>query len=265
MKSNNLIPAKKSLGQNFLRDEGILKKIIAVANISSTDTIVEVGPGKAALTRELLKVAGEVIAVELDARLIPILRTEFGHNKNFKLVHDDALKFTPPAGKYKIVANIPYYITSPLLNHFLLEQFQNGNPPEMIVFMVQKEVAEKIIAKKEKDSVLSMEVKIFGEPEIVSYVPKEAFEPRPKVDSAVIKIRVFNKPKFTGDLKKLIWLMHISFAQKRKKLVNNLEGPLKISKDEIRKILDACKINTDVRAEDLTLEEWQKLFDALKI
>ncbi len=260
-----VIAAKKSLGQNFLKDSAILKKIIYAAEISSKDTVLEIGPGKAALTTELLKVAGEVIAIELDQRLIPLLRTEFCHHKNFKLIHGDALKFAPPSTPYKIVANIPYYITSPLLNHFLLEQFQSGNPPEMIVFMVQKEVADKIIANKEKDSVLSMEVKIFGDPEIVTYVPKEAFDPRPKVDSAVIKIRVFDKPKITGDLKKLIWLMHISFAQKRKKLVNNLEGPLKISKDEIRKILTTCKINADVRAEDLTLEEWQNLFNELKL
>ncbi|MBI4127197.1 ribosomal RNA small subunit methyltransferase A [Candidatus Peregrinibacteria bacterium] len=260
-----MVVAKKSLGQNFLHDESVLKKIVEAGEITPEDTILEVGPGKGILTKELLNRAGKVIAIELDDRLIPILKLEFLDRKNFTLIHDSALKFPAPKGRYKIIANIPYYITSPLLNHYLRDQFESGNPPEMIIFMMQKEVADKIIAKKEKDSVLSMEVKIFGDPELVTYVPRSAFSPAPNVDSAVLKIKVAKEPKIRGELKKIFWLLHVSFAQKRKKLVNNLEGPLKISKEEIRKILTACKINPDVRAEDLTLEKWQDLFDTLNL
>lgn len=260
-----MVNPKKSLGQNFLQDMDILKKIISAAEINNKDTILEIGPGKAALTRELLKVAGNVVAIELDERLIPELKAEFCIHQNFKLIHGDALTFKPPEGKYKIVANIPYYITSPLLNHFLIEQFLHGNPPELIVFMVQKEVAEKIVAEKTKESVLSMEVKIFGEPEIITYVPKEAFRPKPKVDSAVIRIRVFKEPAMKVDLKKIFWLLHVSFAQKRKKIVNNLEGALKMKKEDIRKMLEKNNIDINARAEDLTIDEWNKLYGTLNL
>jgi 16S rRNA (adenine1518-N6/adenine1519-N6)-dimethyltransferase len=255
--------AKKRLGQNFLHDLGVLSKIIEAGELSEKDTVVEIGPGRGFLTDELVKKAGHIIAVELDEDLLPGLKAGYLTHKNFTLVHGDALKFTPPTETYKLVANIPYYITSPLLNHFLVEQFTGGNPPALLVVMVQKEVAEKIIAKKGKHSVLSLQVHLFGDPELVCPVPKQAFRPIPQVDSAVIKIRVNKEPKIKGDLKKLFWLFHISFAQKRKKLTNNLSSALRKPAPEIRELLTSLQINPDIRAEDLNMEEWQKLFNEL--
>ncbi len=255
--------AKKRLGQNFLHDLGVLSKIMETSELSEKDTVVEIGPGRGFLTDELVKKAGHVIAVELDDDLIPGLKAGYLTNKNFTLVHQDALTFVPPSEPYKLIANIPYYITSPILNHFLIEQFTDGNPPTLLVIMVQKEVAEKIVAKKGKHSVLSLQVHLFGDPEMVCIVPKQAFRPVPQVDSAVIKIRVRPEPAIKGDLKKLIWLFHISFAQKRKKLTNNLSAALRKPTTEIRDILTKLEINPDTRAEDLTLPEWQRLFNEL--
>lgn len=261
--------AKKRLGQNFLQDLGVLSEIIKAGELTDKDTVVEIGPGRGFLTDELVKKAGHVIAVELDEDLLPGLKAGYLTNKNFTLVHQDALTFVPPKEPYKLIANIPYYITSPILNHFLYEQFTDGevpgggNPPTLLVIMVQKEVAEKIIAKKGKYSVLSLQVHLFGEPELVCVVPKHAFRPVPQVDSAVIKIRVHPQPKIKGDLKKLFWLFHVSFAQKRKKLTNNLSNVLHKPTQEIRDLLTKLEINPDTRAEDLTMDEWQKLFNEL--
>lgn len=266
-----MVDAKKSLGQNFLKDNKVLQQIIEAAELDPQDTILEIGPGKGALTETLLNKVKTLIAVELDDRLIPLLKESFGKYENFKLVHEDALKYNPPKEDYKIVANIPYYITSPILNHFLLEQFQNredgkaGNPPKTLVLMVQKEVAEKIIAKDGRHSVLSLQVHLFGEPELVCIVPKTAFDPIPKVDSAVIKIRVNKRPQIEQSIKKLFWLFHISFAQKRKKLSNNLAAALHKEPKEIRPILEELGIDPDARAEALTLEEWNKLSEYLTI
>jgi 16S rRNA (adenine1518-N6/adenine1519-N6)-dimethyltransferase len=280
-----MIKAKKSLGQNFLQDPEILEQIIQAAELKPDDQILEIGPGKGALTTALLEATprGQVTAVELDDRLIQPLQEEFGHHKNFKLVHQDALTFTPPTGPYKIVANIPYYITSPLLNHYLLEQFLNredptkksdknshGNPPQIIVFMVQKEVAKKIIAAKGKHSVLSLQVHIFGEPELICNVPASAFEPAPKVDSAVIRIRVHPEPKIAAkagpdtNIKNLFWLLHMAFAQKRKKLTRNLANAFQKTPAEIHTLLESLDINPGIRAEALTLPEWKKLFHATR-
>ncbi len=254
--------AKKSLGQNFLIDLSIVQQIIDAAQISPDETVVEVGPGTGVLTEELVQKAKQVIAVELDDELIPLLTKKFKDQENFQLIHHDALNYQPPTEPYKLVANFPYYITSPLINHYLLEQFQNGNPPTQMTIMVQKEVAEKIMAKS-KHSVLSLQVHLFGEPELVCIVPRDAFDPMPKVDSAVLNIKIHPEPKIKGDLKKIFWMFHISFAQKRKKLSNNLAAALKRDPKEIRKLLESLKIHQDARAEALTMDEWAKLLDAL--
>lgn len=257
--------AKKSLGQNFLKDQVVLQQIIEAAHLTKKDIVLEIGPGKGALTERLLEKAGKLIAVELDDRLIPFLKIDYRHHTHFELVHGDALHYTPPAEPYKIIANIPYYITSPLLNHYLLDQFmKGGNPPTQLVIMVQKEVAEKILAEDGKHSVLSLQVHLFGEPSLVCYVPRTAFDPAPKVDSAVISIQIKNQPKIPGDLKKLFWLFHMSFAQKRKKLINNLSSALRKPNTEIRTLLESIKINPDTRAEDLTLEEWGALLKKIQ-
>lgn len=243
-------------------DLEVVHQIVEAAQITSKDTVLEIGPGTGVLTEFLLKQAGQVIAVELDEDLLPLLKGKFGGESGFTLIHEDALNYQPPSEAYKLVANFPYYITSPLINHYLLEQFQAGHPPEQMTIMVQKEVAEKIMAK-DKQSVLSLQVQLFGDPEWVCEVPRSAFQPAPKVDSAVLNIRVHSKAKIEGDLKKIFWLFHVSFAQKRKKLTNNLAAVLKKDPKEIRLLLEALAIHPDTRAESLTMEEWAKLFHAL--
>jgi 16S rRNA (adenine1518-N6/adenine1519-N6)-dimethyltransferase len=274
---NHDIPAKKSLGQNFLKDEKILNQIIEAGELTEQDVIMEVGPGKGALTTPLLERVKKLISVELDDRLLPLLKMEFGkisahpQKDRFVLIHGDALTVDPPNEPYKLIANIPYYITSPLINHFLREQFEkeNGNPPEIIVIMIQKEVAQKILAPNNskgspKHSVLSLQVYLFGEPEIVCIVPKEAFSPTPKVSSAVLKIRVNKEPKIAlksaEDYKDFFWLLHAGFAQKRKKLANNLGAAYRKKPAEIKEWLSSLKIDPEKRAEELSLEEWEKLY-----
>ncbi|OGJ55266.1 ribosomal RNA small subunit methyltransferase A, partial [Candidatus Peregrinibacteria bacterium RIFOXYB2_FULL_41_88] len=181
--------AKKSLGQNFLNNQETLASIISAADLNKNDQVIEIGPGHGVLTEELVKNAGSVTAIELDADLIPELKCKFLQDQNFKLINQNALEFTPPKTPYKLVANIPYYITSPIINHFLREQRPESRPT-LIVLLVQKEVAEKICAKDGSLSVLAIQVHLFGHPEIIATVPASHFTPAPKVDSAIIKITV---------------------------------------------------------------------------
>jgi 16S rRNA (adenine1518-N6/adenine1519-N6)-dimethyltransferase len=236
--------AKKSLGQNFLQDRSVLEKIIETADISSSDEIVEVGPGHGILTEELAKSAKKVTTIELDKELIPGLKVVFALHDNIELIHQNALDFPPPKTPYKLVANIPYYITSPLISHFL----HTDNRPTKIVLLVQKEVAQKICADK-KLSVLALHVQNFGKPQIVDIVPPSAFRPRPKVDSAILQIEVFKKP-IIEDYKAFFKLAHQAFSLSRKKLSNSLNN----IKDKLIE-LDI----QDKRPEHLTLEDWKKL------
>lgn len=233
--------AKKSLGQNFLKDRSVLDKIIKAANLSKDDYVIEVGPGKGVLTRELIANAGKVTAIELDDRLIPQLQ----EIKGLDLVHGNALDYRAPNEKYKVVANIPYYITSPLISHFL----QSEHRPSKMVLLVQKEVAEKICAEPGKLNVLAIHVQVFGKPRIVCNVKASAFEPAPKVDSAVIEIDVFDKP-LVEDYKKFFGFVHRGFSNKRKMLSNSL-------KDMRDRLIELGFQN--LRPENLSIEDWMKL------
>lgn len=258
-----MVMAKKSLGQNFLQDYSVLNDILKAGDLKSSDNVLEIGPGEGFLTRGLVNKGAHVTALEFDADLIPWLKMEFGKIPNFELINTDALKFQPASEPYKLIANIPYYITSPILNHFLVEQFSGGNPPTLLVLMVQCEVAEKIVAADGKYSVLSLQVQLFGKPEIVRIVEPKCFRPKPKVDSAILKIKVYDKPVIQENLKQLFWLFKVSFAQKRKKLSNNLRNVLKLNSTEIKDLLTQAKIHENARAENLTLPEWHALFNAL--
>ena len=245
------ISAKKSLGQNFLNNEETLQKIVAAADLKPTDHIVEIGPGKGALTTQLIKKAKQVTAIELDDRLIPFLNKKFDNKPHFTLLHQDALTFAPPETPYKLVANIPYYITSPLINHFLREQSPSKRPTE-ITLLVQKEVAEKICAHDGKMSVLAMQVHLFGTPQLIAIVPPEHFDPAPKVDSAILHIKLHKKPHIPNEeIPKFFKTIHRAFAQKRKKLTNNLNiDP---------QILTELGIDKNARAETLSLNDWLRL------
>ena len=184
------LSARKGLGQNFLIDRGVLDKIIAAAGIENTDTVVEVGPGLGVLTRALAEKAGKVVSVELDRNMVALLRETMAGVPNVAIVERDILD-TPPESlvgesNYKVVANLPYYITSPVLRHFL----ESTHQPQSLVVMVQKEVARQIVARPPETSLLSVAIQFFGTPRIVSYVPAGAFYPPPKVASAILRIDV---------------------------------------------------------------------------
>jgi 16S rRNA (adenine1518-N6/adenine1519-N6)-dimethyltransferase len=254
------LPSKKSLGQNFLTNNGTLKKIIETAELSPNDHIVEIGPGHGILTGELAKNASNVTAIELDDRLIPELEDTFENQRNIDIRHQDALTFNPPKNGYKIVANIPYYITSPLINHFLREQPSNQRP-QTLTLLVQKEVAQKICASTSL-SVLAIQAQLFGIPKLVATIPPSHFNPAPKVDSAILHINCQPCPIPDNKLKAFFKLIHTGFAHKRKKLIRNLEPLAKPSL--LKKAFKNLEINTNARAEELTIAQWQSLLAELE-
>jgi len=253
---------KKYLGQNFLKNKNIAERIVEAANIKKNDVILEVGPGRGALTNFLIQKSGHVIAVEKDKNLADFLTDKFKRNRNLEIVHNDILKFKPQNfslkhHKYKVVANIPYYITSRFLRQFLESEYQ----PSLMVLMIQKEVAERIIEKNKKESILSISVKIYGKPKIIIRVPAGNFTPKPKVDSAVIAIENISKDFFDPpaggnkmDEKLFFRLLKLGFSYKRKMLKNNLGINAEV--------LQKCKIPPLARAEDLSLEDWKFLYCA---
>jgi len=241
---------QKSFGQNFLIDKNVLNKIVLAAEISQKDTIVEIGPGVGVLTQELCKNSGKVITIELDKKLIPLLHETLSEFKNLEIINADALKFTSPTTPYKVVANIPYNITSPLINHFL----QAENPPTSMTLLVQKEVAEKIVERDKKTSVLSLQIKLFGTSKIITKVSKNVFLPPPKVDSAIIRIDLYQKSdqNFVDKetVLKILEIAKKAFSQKRKKLSNTL-GHIKTT------------IDLNRRPETLSVNEWKELIKEL--
>ncbi len=239
--------ARKSLGQNFLKSKPAIKKIIEAGEISSKDVILEIGPGKGVLTEGLLERAWQVIAIEKDQELFELLKNKFSKkidSSKLKLLNDDILDFHPGSiGRYKIIANIPYNITGAILKKFLT----NKNQPERMVLMVQHEVAQRIIGKKE--SVLSISVKAYGEPKMVMKVPARYFSPSPKVDSAIISIKNISRKNFieNGINEEKFWeIVKKGFAHKRKKLSSNLKSIVSKEKELFK----------DKRAEDLSLKDW---------
>ncbi len=251
---------KKSLGQNFLQNKEIIKEIIYSANLKKTDTVLEVGPGKGILTEELCKNAALVLAIEKDFELVNYLRDYFKSKKNLKIIHQDILFFDPATldKNYKIVANLPYNITSYFLRKFLT----CANKPQSLTLMVQKEVAQRICAKpgNSNRSILTVMTEFFADAKIVCIVKKEDFWPIPQVDSAVIQLDV--KKKFPEVEEKAFFsFVKTGFSQKRRTIVNSLSAGLRLSKDEVKSIIEKVGLDPSLRAEDLGLEEWLKLFD----
>ncbi|HLG25749.1 MAG TPA: 16S rRNA (adenine(1518)-N(6)/adenine(1519)-N(6))-dimethyltransferase RsmA [Candidatus Gracilibacteria bacterium] len=259
----NGVWAKKDLGQNFLVNPEILEKIIGAADLKKSDSVVEIGPGPGILTIELAKRAATVRTIELDAAIIPLLQENIRPYTNVELETGNALRAKLPEQPYKLVANIPYYITSPLISHFLNVQKNDGMRPSIIVLLVQKEVAEKICAKDGEHTVLSLQVQVFGKPSIVSAVGKSSFYPQPKVDSAILKIEVYPVP-LIADIPLFLSLIKKLFAQRRKTLLNTLQNQMKFTRAAAEELLKTCAIEPNRRPQSLTMNEWEKMVQEIE-
>ncbi len=285
----NIRPSKR-LGQNFLIDKIVLNKIVKAADIKLTDVVLEIGPGTGVLTQELAKKAKNIIAVEKDAKMCEILKETLRDYENAEIINADILKIeNQPYGEsasrpekliencklkienYKLVANLPYYITSPVIRKFL----EIKNLPKLMVLMTQKEVAQRICAKPPRMNLLAVSVQFYAKPEIIDYVSKQCFCPQPKVDSAIIRISEIKKPRTNTGL--FFKIVKAGFSQPRKKLVNNLlaldlTNGLKLKKRDSKKILPqnkekikawliSNKISPNQRAEGLTISNWTNLIN----
>lgn len=244
---------KKSLGQHFLHSQSALATIVAAAHIKASECVIEIGPGEGALTEHLLATNAHVVAIEKDRRLIPLLEKKFA-GKKLTLHEADALVIDPRAlsisSQYKVVGNIPYYITGALIKKFLTAELQ----PSLLVFLVQKEVAERI-ARSKKESILSLSVKAYGKPKYVKTVPRGAFVPPPKVDSAILLIETISRDNFQNQEheKRFFELLHAGFGSKRKFLIRNLE---KFIGKQVSEACTRAGIAPRARAEDVTLTQW---------
>ncbi len=262
-KSTRTAP-KKSLGQNFLMHRRIAERIVIEAGVSETDTVLEIGPGTGMLTRALLQKAGKVIAVEADNELVPQLEQEFateiGEGK-LKVLQQDIRAFDPSSieGEYKVVANIPYYITGEIIREFLTTEHK----PTSITFLVQKEVAVRI-ARSKKESLLSLSVKAFGTPHYRFTVPKGAFFPAPNVDSAVLSITDIHSPFASPkEQSRFFEILHAGFAHKRKQLAGNLSDVFPSA--NVLTAMEESGLSTTARAEDIGLISWFSLAKRLTL
>ena len=252
--------ADKSLGQNFLQDPFALEKIVAAAQIEPTDSVLEIGPGLGSLTRYLAASAKEVIAIELDQELLAPLESVLSPYQNVQVIQGDILKLALEdlihTNNYLVVANIPYYITSAVIRHLL----ESKAKPRRIILTIQKEVAERICAKPGDLSLLALSVQVYGEPHITARIPAEAFFPAPKVDSAILSIKIYPSPRIKAELlERFFKLIKAGFSQKRKTLRNSLSSGLHIAPSAAEELLTKAKIDPKRRAETLSIEEWQRL------
>lgn len=251
---------EKKLGQNFLFNTKVIEKIIAAAELTSNDTVVEVGPGLGILTMELVQNAGKLISIEMDDKLIPYLHRTFSQFSNLEIQHQDVLKSQAPAGPYKVVANIPYYITSPIISHFL--QNQQGNRPSVMILLTQLEVAQKICAKDGDHSVLSLQTQLFAEPEIIDRVSPGNFLPAPQVDSAILKLTTLSEPRLK-DTAKFLVMIKKAFSQKRKTLANALNSLYSLNKQDWEKVLEKSGITAMARPQTLSFQDWNAILTTL--
>lgn len=284
LKEKYVRPSKK-LGQNFLISRNILKKIVTAANIEKTDVILEIGPGIGTLTYELAKKAKKVIAIEKDRKMVEILKETLKDFSNVEIIEGDILKTNSKQqtannkkkkllavncwllADYKIVANLPYCITSPVIRKFL----ESKNPPKQMTLMVQKEVAQRIMAKPPHMNLLAVSVQFYAKPKIISYVSKKSFWPEPKVNSAIVQFTV-NSKQPTINMGIFFKTVRAGFAHPRKQLVNNLSNKacsnfaqgIELKKENTAEWLKQNKINPEQRAQTLTLKDWINLTKSLK-
>ncbi|MBI4296260.1 MAG: 16S rRNA (adenine(1518)-N(6)/adenine(1519)-N(6))-dimethyltransferase RsmA [Chloroflexi bacterium] len=266
------IRPRKGLGQHFLIDKEALSTIMEAAELTRADVVLEVGPGLGILTRELAQRAGWVIAIELDDKLAAMLQQRLVTLPNVTIINRNILDIDPAALlneqqvsfspslnplAYKVVANLPYSITSPVLRHFL----EASRKPEFMVVMVQKEVAQAIVAEPGERSILSISVQFYGKPRIVSHVPARSFYPAPEVDSAILRIDIYPKPVVAvTDEASFFRLVRAGFSAARKQLVNSLSQGMALPRERAFRLLDKAGIQSQRRAETLTLEEWARLW-----
>jgi len=258
LKEYEIAPNKK-LGQNFLIDGNIVKKIVEAADVSRQDTILEIGSGLGTLTKDLADQAKKVIAIEKDKKIAKILKESLKDCDNIEVIHNDILKMSNPVkGEYKIVSNLPYYITSPVIRMFL----ERSNPPQQMTFIVQKEVAQRICAQPPRMNILAVSVQVYAKPKIVSSISQNCFYPKPKVDSAIINISKIKKPKGI-DMKKFFKLIRAGFSSPRKQLANNLQS-LNIPREQTKRALAECGLDPQARAQELNINDWILLLQSSK-
>ena len=251
---------KKSLGQHWLYDESIIKSIIDQAKLTDNDTVLEIGPGLGTMTKQLVAEAGEVLAVEYDEQLASELPQRVVA-ENLQVQQADVLDFdftALPAG-YKVVANIPYYLTSHLIRRLL----ESNNKPAIIVLLIQQEVAERIVAAPGQMSLLSISAQHYALVRLGPFVAAEHFEPPPKVDSQVVILTPKERPHMI-DQRQFFKLVKAGFGEKRKKLRNSISGGLGVEKELVASTLEELQLNPNVRAQELSLEQWYKLYEHLE-
>jgi 16S rRNA (adenine1518-N6/adenine1519-N6)-dimethyltransferase len=251
----------KGFGQNFLIDRSVLQEIVAAADIDADDEILEVGAGTGVLTRELAKKARRVVAVELERDMLALLAKTTSHSPNVELIARNLLFLNPVTvfgqAPYKLVANLPYYITAPTFRHFL----ESANPPRVLVVMVQQEVAERIVAQPGDLSVLAISIQFYGQPRIVARVPASSFYPAPKVDSAILRVDIHTDAPLAADERESFFrLVQAGFSERRKQLHNSLTNGLHYKNERVRAWLAEAGIDASRRAETLSIAEWLHLW-----
>jgi 16S rRNA (adenine1518-N6/adenine1519-N6)-dimethyltransferase len=259
---DNTPQTKKSLGQHWLKDEASLAAICDAAEVGLNDTVLEIGPGPGSLTAELVESAQHVVAVEYDAELARDLPKRVQAD-NLKVVHQDIMSFDltslPP--DYKVVANIPYYLTSNLVRVLC----ESSNHFSVAALLIQKEVAQRVCAKPGDMSLLSVSVQFYCEASLGPLVPAHLFTPPPKVDSQIIKLRYRSEPRFPGiDTKQFFRIVKAGFSQKRKTLLNSLSAGLHLTREQTESVLQAAGIKPTVRAQNLSVDDWYQLYQAVQ-
>ena len=259
--------AKKKLGQHFLIDQHVLNKIIKAAGISENDHVLEIGPGIGGMTQVMLQEGASVTAVELDKQLVPILEGLFADQK-FNIIQGDILRtdlteIVNVDSRIKVVANLPYYITTPVIFHLL----ESGLPFESITVMIQKEVAQRMgaVAGKKDYGALTLAVQYYADVSLVANVPTNCFFPRPGVDSAVVKLTLLPEPRVKTDKQKMFKIIHAAFGKRRKTLVNALDSEgIGGGKVALAETLESCGINPQARGETLDIFQFAKLAELIK-
>jgi 16S rRNA (adenine1518-N6/adenine1519-N6)-dimethyltransferase len=250
------LKAIKGLGQHFLVDQESLDAVMASGELTAKDVVLEVGPGLGVMTLPLTRRVNKVIAVEMDNNLADLLDRDRPSNLEVRKGDVLAINVNELPSSYKVVANIPYYLTSKLFRLFL----QSSHRPQLMSVLIQKEVAQRIVAEPGGMSILALSVQYYGYPTITTIVERHKFWPPPKVDSAVLQVKVYDKPVFTADEAKLFRLIKAGFGEKRKMMKNSLAGGLNISMELSVQLIADAKLPSTVRAQEMSLKQWEGLY-----